>query len=358
MKFRFASMPVLLVGRTTRHWLAGVLLFAFAATVGVSPSLAQNDATVPIPAASSPDKSASGNQSCPLYQADPQNENCTESLDLVTDRTGRLLFEANVNGMGPFKFIIDTGADISAVSTRLVERLNLATTERNVVLAGVTGEYPVSHYVQLDIIKSDRFERSAVEATVIQPAVLAGADGIIGADLLRDMRVTFNFKRDRVTVEPSGPRPLARTNPTTVVQFYADTFATPAEFTESGLVLVEARIGGQTLPAIIDTGAQNTLGSDELFIAIPERRRTRWIREQTVVYGVTEHVVSATSVNATRMRLGPVSVYNAPIVFGDFHVFSAWKLEGEPVLLIGMDILSVVDQLVIDYGHEEVMIRP
>jgi hypothetical protein len=45
------------------------------------------------------------------------------------------------------------------------------------------------------------------------------------------------------------------------------------------------------------------------------------------------------------------------VIFGDFHVFKVWDLEKRPVLLLGMDVLGVMDTLVIDYRRQELKVR-
>ena len=45
---------------------------------------------------------------------------------------------------------------------------------------------------------------------------------------------------------------------------------------------------------------------------------------------------------------------NLEVIFADFHVFKLWELDQEPAMLIGMDMLGVLERLVIDYKRNEV----
>ena len=45
------------------------------------------------------------------------------------------------------------------------------------------------------------------------------------------------------------------------------------------------------------------------------------------------------------------------MTFSDLHIFDTWGLTDTPALLIGMDLLGLVDTLVIDYRLREVQIR-
>ncbi len=49
-----------------------------------------------------------------------------------------------------------------------------------------------------------------------------------------------------------------------------------------------------------------------------------------------------------------MTLTNLEVIFADFHVFKLWGLDQEPAMLIGMDMLGVLDRLVIDYRRNEV----
>jgi hypothetical protein len=53
-------------------------------------------------------------------------------------------------------------------------------------------------------------------------------------------------------------------------------------------------------------------------------------------------------------RIGDLTLSNMDVIFADFHVFRLWGLDKEPALLIGMDMLGVLERLVIDYRRNEV----
>jgi hypothetical protein len=39
------------------------------------------------------------------------------------------------------------------------------------------------------------------------------------------------------------------------------------------------------------------------------------------------------------------------------YIFDRWKLNGQPVLVLGMDVLGSVDELIIDYRLRELQLR-
>ena len=45
------------------------------------------------------------------------------------------------------------------------------------------------------------------------------------------------------------------------------------------------------------------------------------------------------------------------VTFGDMHIFEHWRLTNEPVMLVGMDALGLLDTMIIDYRRHELQIR-
>jgi hypothetical protein len=45
------------------------------------------------------------------------------------------------------------------------------------------------------------------------------------------------------------------------------------------------------------------------------------------------------------------------VTYGDMRIFDQWKLTNEPVVLIGMDAIGLLDTVIIDYRRQELQIR-
>jgi hypothetical protein len=50
-------------------------------------------------------------------------------------------------------------------------------------------------------------------------------------------------------------------------------------------------------------------------------------------------------------------VRNAEIVFSDVYIFDHWQVRDQPAMLIGMDLLGLLDTLVIDYRRSELQLK-
>jgi Aspartyl protease len=109
--------------------------------------------------------------------------------------------------------------------------------------------------------------------------------------------------------------------------------------------------------AVIDTGAQATVGNEALRSQL-RRQVSRTARGDDEIHGATGDMQTGTGARVSPIRLGSMEIRDAHVTFGDLYIFKLWNLTDRPVLLVGMDILGLVDTLVIDYRRRELHIKP
>jgi predicted aspartyl protease len=259
------------------------------------------------------------------------------------DRIGRVMTNVMVNGKGPFRFVIDTGANRSTLAPHLAKALDLhGTPGRNVMLNGVTGALEVPT-VRVDTLEIGALKFTAQELPVIFTSIMGNADGILGVAGFHDQRIDVDFKRDRVSVlESTGRRP------------HYSMVTARAHRNDNGLMIVDVRIGRRIkAKAVIDTGAERTLGNLALQNAMNKNKRKRDIIS-AVVHGATPDIADGGLQEIKQASIGDMNLSNLEVIFGDFHVFKLWGLHEQPALLVGMDMLGVLERLVIDYRRNEV----
>lgn len=61
--------------------------------------------------------------------------------------------------------------------------------------------------------------------------------------------------------------------------------------------------------------------------------------------------------SAPALKIGGITIRGMRVTFGDMYIFDAWKMTDEPALLIGMDIIGLLDSLIIDYKRETLHLR-
>ena len=73
-----------------------------------------------------------------------------------------------------------------------------------------------------------------------------------------------------------------------------------------------------------------------------------------VVHGATPDIADGDVQEIKQANIGDMTLTNLEVIFADFHVFKLWGLDKEPAMLIGMDMIGVLERLVIDYRRNEV----
>jgi predicted aspartyl protease len=175
-------------------------LAALAAVVLLAPAHARDPAAQPTepsrPPAETPTVPAtSADQTGPLY-ATPTRR----------DRAGRIVAPVEINGRGPFRFILDTGANRSAISAATAEELGLEVeVDAPMGVHGVTGS-SILPSVEVASLRAGEIDFGGRRMPVLPQAVFGGTDGILGIDALQDARVEVDFARDRVTIRRSSGR--------------------------------------------------------------------------------------------------------------------------------------------------------
>jgi predicted aspartyl protease len=260
------------------------------------------------------------------------------------DRIGRVMTQVMINGKGPFRFVIDTGASRSTLAPHLARALNLQhSVGRNVILNGVTGAAEVST-VAVESIEIGALKLVNQNLPVIFTSIMGNADGILGVAGFQDQRIDVDFKRDRVTVmESTGRRP------------HFSMVTARAHRNDTGLMILDVRIGRRIrAKAVLDTGAERTLGNLALQEAMNKGRRKKREPVAAVVHGATPDIADGDVQEIKEASIGDMTLSNLEVIFADFHVFKLWELDKEPAMLIGMDMLGVLERLVIDYRRNEV----
>ena len=261
------------------------------------------------------------------------------------DKIGRIWAPVSINGQGPYRLVLATGASHTALTPHLAETLGVRTDPAaQVMLRGSTGSVSVP-VVQIQTLEIGDFLMEPGRLAVI-PDALGGADGVIGMDGLANKRIHIDFRHDRITITRSKNQRAGRGFTTIPVSLL------------HGLLVVDAFMGGVPVKAIIDTGGQVTLGNQALRLALAERRGDG-VQEGKLdqVFGSTLDMQVGTRLATPALALGSLRVKSPAMTFADFEIFKHWKMTGEPAMLIGMDVLGLLDTLVIDYRRKELQVR-
>ena len=313
-----------------------------------------------------------------LNQPPEQTILAAERVELPTVfLKGMPYVELKVNGMGPYRFLIDTGAVTTSISPRVAREAHVSATPMKVTIAGATGSSEEQSIVVLDRLEAPLFSLGGIQVSVFSPETAKQMEwdenqigGLIGMATLKEVLLEIDFPQHKVSVAKLGSatpalecgQPFEGTGPNATVRPQVQ-FVTPStkhplllvlidtgsefgfEFSDiaafpvvGGLSKIEVfhhGVGGSTRPffgllngdirlgqatwrnpEILSSNKSNRIGSDALApwkLVIDPKRRLLWL--------VGEEAVTTTTYDGPRDPDGRPSVYGfAYWPEGDFFI--------------------------------------
>lgn len=261
------------------------------------------------------------------------------------DQIGRIIVPVMVNHKGPFPFALDTGANRTVLTPRLVLALGLHTDNEAVTIEGATGSASVPTAIVEQVAAGDVVLEG--KRLPIADAMTADIDGILGVDGLESKRILVDFISRRIDIRNAKHgRPLRAA------------MRIPAQLRFGRLIVVDALVDGSKVKAVIDTGSEYTLGNDALRAALELPAAADARNAAIDVLGETAALQQGRRHPVQSIKVGDVQAIHFNVVFGEFYIFKLWDLDAQPALVIGMDLIGKLDELVIDYEREEVQMLP
>src|SRR5205814_7774731 len=173
-----------------------------------------------------------------------------------------ILLPVEVNGKGPFEFILDTGAGTSLLSSELGKTLNvkiLGSKEGQSAGGAVSVALAKLSSLAVASVKLDDIDVGVVDLSQIGKTVGAKIDGDLGYNFLKHFRITLDYRKSEIRFEDPKRFELAgRSKPVTEVTMR---LASPAK----PLILVDVHANGRgPFQFAIDTGPSTTAITPEL----------------------------------------------------------------------------------------------
>jgi predicted aspartyl protease len=260
------------------------------------------------------------------------------------DTVGRAVAPISINGQGPFRFIIDTGANRSVLSQALATRLGLAPSGEGVVHS-IDGAEPAM-LVNVESLSFGAFQLSRGDTPVLDGPMLDGEHGLLGVDGMAGRLLHIDFTKQCVEIyESSAQLPMR------------GWLSVPARMRFGTMLTVQGEIQGVRVNVLIDTGSNISLANEHF------RDALRGVAARTIEYHNNHAftfgrpIVLEQSVWTPTLRIGDTFVDGVNAYIGNFHIFDVWGLQNEPTLLIGMDVLARSREMAIDYERGVVHFR-
>lgn len=272
------------------------------------------------------------------------------------DAVRRMTVETRVDAHGPYRFVVDTGANRSVLASEIAEAHGLRPQGETLVY-GIAGVTP-SSWVWVEQLTIGGVVSRRVRMPIL-PRRFLGADGLIGVDVLAGRRATMDFGQEQFSVATSGQALSTRERASPPVNRPSrGVVVVPARHRFGQLTIVDAEMGGVGLTAFLDSGAEITVGNRALLHAV--RRRPGLLGPallQLELISATGQRITGELATAPPLRLGGLHLANLSCVFADLHTFEIWQLVDRPALLIGVDVMRHFSAIELDFGKRNVTFR-
>jgi predicted aspartyl protease len=277
--------------------------------------------------------------------AQPQEvDSTTQAMDMRFGKDGyeRMTVPVRVAGYGPYRFLIDTGADRTAISRELANRLRLMG-RSTTTLHSVSGisEVGTANVPVLDVSAK---QVKNVDAALLEAGNM-GADGILGLDSLHSQRILFDFKQEKLTIVPANAR--MPSDPGSIV--------VTGRIKNGRLIVTTAYAENNAVTIVVDTGAQVSIGNEALKRKLDKGGRIK--RAGLVeLQSVTGEKLAGQYMIVRELNVGGVTLKQLPVVFADSHAFQRLGLNDRPALLLGMNALRSFDRVSIDFAKKKLRV--
>ncbi|WP_186728942.1 aspartyl protease family protein [Sphingomonas panacisoli] len=249
--------------------------------------------------------------------------------------SNRMTVPVQVDGKGPYAFIIDTGAERSVVSRELADTLGLDAGTR-ARLFDFMGASTVGT-VKVASLSAGSLTTGEIEAPALAAANL-GAPGMLGIDALQGHRLVIDFDRNRMTLATATKRPKGE-------------FVVGAESRLGQLIVTQATFEGHPISVIIDTGSSVSVGN--MAMRALAKRAPRPIGPINVS-SVTGRSFDVNYVMIDNLHIGDMQIDKFGLSFADVAPFARFGLAEKPALILGMNSLKMFRRVEIDFVNRAI----
>ena len=259
------------------------------------------------------------------------------TVPLVRDSTDALVHLA-IGGLDSLRFALDSGSPTMLISAPLYRRLDSVST------ASEVGSGEMGPAVELDSFRIGSAKVGKTGAAVTTPPNTVQRrrhkgqpyDGLLGWSVLDSLDLAYDLARQRFHLfRPSSRAP----EPSPVWSVVPDSFVCDSfPYLHGSGGTAQLTVGGETFPAVLDTGAGPSVLSWRVARAAGiSKKSSRRLDEQALGLD-TSSAVGATVHHATLMgaRLGQVPLDTAEVRISNL----SWFEETEFEALVGNDLLD------------------
>lgn len=160
--------------------------------------------------------------------------------------------ELKINGHGPYRFLVDTGADLTHVTPRVAREAQIPSSQKSVGKAiGAGGQFEYQHIVTINRIEALQFSLSMVSASIVSPESARLGEtrgvkdfgGVIGMRALQNVLLEIDYPQRKVSLVRPGSATYPAEN------------GIPYTESRPHVTITTPSIKNPTAATLIDTGA-------------------------------------------------------------------------------------------------------
>lgn len=263
----------------------------------------------------------------------------SQVFELEREAHDRLTVDITIDGQGPFRFMIDTGAQATVLSRELADRLQLHDREP-ATLVGLISRMP-TEIVAVDGLTLGEHSFNVVSAPLVDARNLGvGVDGILGLDGLQQRRVLLDFIKRRIEV--ADAKELGGNRGYEII--------VRAQRRLGQLIITNAVVDGVRTAVLVDTGAEGSVINPALADRLRGRPHTStWMTDVngTNVEGPV-HLID-------RFSVDNMQINGIPAVVADSPALKSLGLDHEPAMILGMRELKLFRRVAIDFETRSIL---
>lgn len=266
--------------------------------------------------------------------------------------SGHIIVETELNGLGPFRFVIDTGASISVVYESARAKLGIEPLQGiQVHVFGITGSglFPLGDVAEIRV-GSELWKDARVALLPDSTAATTRIDGILGTDFLERYAVLYSQQEQLLLLYPK--------------EFVADDWYQGWDVIKLreyrvgdgnvAVFVLDMYIDTQHIPAVFDLGAtaslMNRRGARALDILV------RRPRDTPEIHGVSSRTEVLAELHVWRMRINNSIWRHRVFLVGEFPVFETLGIDHQPAAIAGVDLFGRRD-FVIDLSRRRLLVK-
>jgi clan AA aspartic protease (TIGR02281 family) len=131
------------------------------------------------------------------------------AFDFV-DNTSLVVVPVRINGHGPYRFLLDTGASSSILSLSIAEGLGIPRARAYTIITAGGNVSGTVRKLSALTVGNARLEDVEIAVANVPLLKTMNVDGVLGSDYLRRFKISIDYDNQVVDIEPCCPETMSR----------------------------------------------------------------------------------------------------------------------------------------------------